>query len=297
MRKRLFAFRLVHFEDVVDEIQGLSISARALELTDSALSLFYKYKSTEEDDKIFNEEILPTLSSFLKERLGRRNDSLEARLYPIIRMLMAEDKEGKKDEFDNDTIYDMVRSEMDGHDIPDKPGLFYADDPGMIVKRSAITKILREKFKAIPARVITENGDRKRGHRFSSEALERIRASYEDEYEIKIIVKEDSSARVDRPDRVLDQYEDQNNDVLDGESTGGHEGTESSERENVQEVPPKADEKSMRNSLEPRSTRSDRAEHSYRRRKEGRGGNRRPRPICKRMYPQGDDGRLRWPQG
>ncbi len=228
LKKRLFAYRLVHYGDVVPEIEGLNISGRALELTESALLLFHKYRRSEEEAKIFNEAILPTLSSFLGDRLGRRNDSLEGRLYPVIATIM---KAQESDEFDNDTIFNTVMTEMGGREIPGKSDMFFLDDIGMVVTRTKIMKVLREKFKAIPVRPIAVDGkSRPRCHRFSKEVLERIKASYEDVSEIKIISSKNSSVQADRPDQVLDQYGEQNDKSKQqdqAEKPDTHEGDQS----------------------------------------------------------------------
>jgi hypothetical protein len=203
LKKRLFAFRLAHFDDTIGEIQGLSISGRALELTESALLLFNRFKSSSsEDSKIFNDEIIPTLSAFLNDRSSRRNDSLEARLYPIIKAMTDAQN---SDEFDNDTIFNVVQSEMGGRDIPGKSDIFYVDDLGITVTRTKIMKVLREKFKAVPVRTILLDGSTKRALKISSEVLERIKASYEDPWEIKIISIEDTSDQVNQPNQVIDQ--------------------------------------------------------------------------------------------
>lgn len=207
MRKRLFAYRLAHFDDVIEEIPGLSISGRALELTESALQLFHKYKSSPKDEEIFNDDILPTLSAFLNDRSNRRNDSLEARLYPIIKAMTDAQN---SDEFDNDTIFNTVQVEMGGRDIPGKSDIFYVDDLGITVTRTKIMKVLKEKFKAVPVRTILLDGSTKRALKISSETLERIRASYEDPWEIKIFSTEDTSDQVNQPNQVIDQIGGQN---------------------------------------------------------------------------------------
>jgi hypothetical protein len=216
LRKRLFAYRLVHFDDVIGEIQGLSISGRALELTESALLLFNKYKSSPEDHDTFNDEIIPTLSGFLSDRSSRRNDSFEARLYPIIKTMT---EAQNSDEFDNDTIFNTVWVEMGGRELPGKPDIFYVDDLGITVTRTKIMKVLREKFKAVPVFIPSSSGDgtRKRGHKISNKVLDRIKASYEDPWEIKIennmlnneVIIEDMSARVAQAAQVIDQVRGQ----------------------------------------------------------------------------------------
>ncbi|MDQ3969036.1 MAG: hypothetical protein M3275_11660 [Thermoproteota archaeon] len=224
LRKRLFAYRLVHFDDMIGEIQGLSISGRALELTESALLLFNRFNSSSsEDSKIFNDEIIPTLSGFLNDRSSRRNDSLEGRLYSIIKTMV--DVQGK-DEFDNDTIFNVVQSEMGGRDIPGKSDIFYVDDLGITVTRTKIMKVLKEKFKAIPVRTVLLDGSTKRALKISSEVLERIKASYEDPWEIKILSAEDTSDQVNQPNQVIDQKGMQKEGGSQEDESANHEGDE-----------------------------------------------------------------------
>lgn len=207
LRKRLFAYRLAHFDDVIEEIKGLSISGRALELTESALQLFHKYKETEEeDDKTLNEDILPTLSEFLKDRLGRRNTSLEAKLYPIVTKMVKEQGEI----LENDKIFATTKSEMEGTPVTGKEEYaFYVEELNRVVKRTDIYKVLREKFKAISDRIVsTLDGSRPNVHILSKETLERIRASYEDQYEVRINSIEEPSAMGDQPDQGLDDKEE-----------------------------------------------------------------------------------------
>jgi hypothetical protein len=230
LRKRLFAYRLVHFDDVIPEVKRLTISGRALELTESALSLFHKYRSTPEDEETFNNEILPVLSAFLKERLGRRNDSLEARMYPEI-MTLVNSKGGDGLAIDNDTIYAWLQLQFGGKAIPDRIGAFYMDDLDMEVSRSMITKILREKFKAQPIRIIDEKtGSRDRGHRFQLDVLQQVARLYEDPWEIKILPTEESSdGSSARPDQVDQSIEDSGGSEKvseDGETTTQQEGNE-----------------------------------------------------------------------
>ena len=191
--RRLFAFRLVHFEDTINEMSdNLSISGRALELTEPIILLFNKFKSTEEDNKIFNDEILPSLSECLRDRASRRSDRLEGRLYPVIKAMI--DQYGEN--LENDKIYSGAQSQLEGKEIADKQYAFFVEDLG-VVTRNKILQILREKFSAKPIRVVDpSDGSRKPGYRVSGEALERIIASYEEPWKIKIL--EEPSARVSR---------------------------------------------------------------------------------------------------
>ena len=90
---------------------------------------------------------------------------------------------------------------MGGRDIPGKSDIFYVDDLGITVTRTKIMKVLKEKFKAIPIRTILLDGSTKRALKISIEALERIKASYEDPWEIKILSTEDTSDQVNQPTR------------------------------------------------------------------------------------------------
>jgi hypothetical protein len=200
LRKRLFAYRLAHFYDVIKEVDKLSISGRALELTESALQLFYKYKEDDpEYDKTFKDEILATLSEFLRDRLGRRNVSLEAKLYPIITKMVEEQGET----LENDKIFAKVQSELEGKPVPGKEDYaFYVEELGRVVKRNDIHKVLREKFKADPGRLVLPDGTYPRAHVISKQTLESIKASYEDQWDIKFLL-EDTSDQPDQPDQAL----------------------------------------------------------------------------------------------
>jgi hypothetical protein len=252
LKKRLFVYRLAHFDDVIEEIQGLSISGRALELTESALLLFNKYKSSPEDDKTFNDEIIPSLSWFLSDRSSRRNDSLEGRLYSIIKTMT---EAQSNDEFDNDTIFNTVQAEMEGREISGKPGVFYVDDLGIKISRTKIMKVLREKFKAVPIKLVLVDGSRKNGHKVSKEALERIKASYEDPWEIKILSTEDTSARLNQMNQVIDQYGGQKEETTQEEEPENHDEDELlgmlNNLENEQEDPLESGENTPHTTTEP----------------------------------------------
>jgi hypothetical protein len=220
LRKRLFAYRLARFDDVVGEIQGLNISGRALELAESALLLFNRYQQSPEDSKVFNDEIIPTLSGFLSDRSNRRNDSLEARLYSIIRTMI--DAQGGKEEFDNDTIFNVVQTEMGGRELHGRSDIFYVDDLNMTVTRTKIMKVLKEKFKAVNTRIVLADGSRQRALKILAEVLDRIKASYEDPWDIKIISIEDTSAQVNQSNQIIDpkgRVENNPPDQVEGTTT------------------------------------------------------------------------------
>jgi hypothetical protein len=263
LRKRLFAYRLVHFDDVVQEIHELSISGRALELVEPALLLFHKYKVTEQDDKIFNDEILPTLSSFLNERMNRRNDSIEGRLYPIITKLVKEQGET----LENDKIFNTLQVEMEGKEISGKSDAFYVEDLGKVVTRNNILKILKEKFKAVSMRRVLEDGTMPRAHHISRDALERVKAAYEDPWEITIgSIEEDSSCQVYQDCQVLDESEEQKT------TAGNAREKQDQQEEDVHKQPPIDDTKTDQNDVSSENNQSSSASYNIEPGNGGKGG-------------------------
>jgi hypothetical protein len=118
---------------------------------------------------------------------------------------------------------------MEGREIPGKSDIFYVDDLSMAVTRTKIMKVLREKFKAVNTRIIYKDGTRQRGLKISSEVLQRIKASYEDPWEVKILLNstiEYASAQVNQPNQGLDQYVGQNNGGNQEQKTDSHEEAE-----------------------------------------------------------------------
>jgi hypothetical protein len=94
---------------MIEDIKGLSISDRALEFIQPALLLSYKYRMTDYDGKIFN-EVLATLSSFVKERSQRSPESLQGRLHPFISGMV--ELEGWT--LKNEKIFSMACIELGG---------------------------------------------------------------------------------------------------------------------------------------------------------------------------------------
>jgi hypothetical protein len=75
-RKLMLCYRLVHYKDLLTEIET-GLKNRDNELCKPLLQLFYGTKALE--------EIKDTLEEFIKKRRTRKGNSLEAALYPIIK--------------------------------------------------------------------------------------------------------------------------------------------------------------------------------------------------------------------
>jgi hypothetical protein len=110
---------------------------------------------------------------------------------------------------ENDKIFNTVQIEMEGKEISGKSDAFYVEDLGKVVTRNNILKILKEKFKAVPTRRILEDGTMPRAHHISRDVLERVRAAYEDPWQIKIGSTKDISCQVCQDCQVLDESEEQ----------------------------------------------------------------------------------------
>jgi hypothetical protein len=179
-KKLLLAFRLVHFEDPIDEIP-LTVEGRADELTGPEVRLFYKYCATPEDKKIF-EKILDVLSGFVKERSEqRRSGSIEGRIYAVVAQMVKD----SGDILENDAIFSAVKEELEGADISGKAQSFYTQDFGTI-SHAKITKILKENFKANSTSVGRDKA-KKRALYVSKQVLAQIGTAYNEPWRIQIL--------------------------------------------------------------------------------------------------------------
>ena len=76
-RKLMLCYRLVHYKDFLPDIET-GLKNRDQELCKPLLQLFYRTEA-------LKKEIIPTLETFVKQRRTRKENSLEAAIYPIIK--------------------------------------------------------------------------------------------------------------------------------------------------------------------------------------------------------------------
>jgi hypothetical protein len=76
-RKLMLCYRLVHYQDLLPNIET-GLKNRDEELCKPLLQLFYGTES-------LNNDIIPTLEIFVKQRRARKSSNLEAILYPIMK--------------------------------------------------------------------------------------------------------------------------------------------------------------------------------------------------------------------
>jgi hypothetical protein len=192
VRKLLFAFRLIHFNDCIPDID-LNIVHRNAELTKPMLRLFcYRNDSPEA-----LEQIRLALSKFIETRNELKKNSLEARLWDAITSLVKKREETRDDSnsneyagledysFYNDQIFAEVKDLTSGMDMPFNPGSFYSSDYGGQISHKFITRLYKSKFKADSFR-IGSGSQTRRGLKFSKEVLDKLGTYYNVPNEIVI---------------------------------------------------------------------------------------------------------------
>jgi len=215
IRKLLFCYRLLHHEDQFLNVK-LNVKNRTSELTKPLIRLFNKSPLT-------RQRILDDLSLFINERNQTKKNTFEAKLYDVITHLIKERKEQiekgmlSEDEerilgthiFSNESIRDVCKDEMDGHDILGKETAFYSPEPGIgQVTQTKITNILKSKFKVDPPKVYRIGQETLRCVEFKQQVLDKIKAYYEMPNKIQILENVTAVTDVTLPGRVNKDIED-----------------------------------------------------------------------------------------
>jgi hypothetical protein len=137
-RKLLFAFRLLHYDDVIKDI-GLTVINREEELVKPVIRLF-------QDSPKALEELLPALDKCLDVKRANKKLSLEAKVTEAVKKLAGNTTEP---EFflSTNAIVKEVKDLVGGVDIEKYNG-FYSEDLGYKISNRRIVDILVDKFKA-----------------------------------------------------------------------------------------------------------------------------------------------------
>jgi hypothetical protein len=131
-RKLMLAYRLVHFQDPIADIE-IELEGRDLELCKPTLQLFHGTNIVT--------EIQRTLTMFLNEKKVRNYNSLESALYPLIINLVSQ--HGKMIYVKQ--LWSELMQSMEGVYDEKKPNEFQTLDYDTIY-RNTITKIICDKF-------------------------------------------------------------------------------------------------------------------------------------------------------
>ncbi|MGI0013251.1 MAG: hypothetical protein ACREBU_07400, partial [Nitrososphaera sp.] len=178
-RKVLLLFRLLHYDEVIPHVR-LTVKMREKQLTESVIRLFRNSEALP--------EILNSLFYYIDQKRDRKGNTLEAKLFKIVKRLALE----KHYLLTNSQIWDSVKAEFPGNDIDKKPLSYESEEFGVISKRQ-ITGILTDRFGA------TKKKNDDRGFIFVPEQLEKLERVYDVSDQIEIISEE----RTDRTDKTL----------------------------------------------------------------------------------------------
>lgn len=185
LRKLLFMYRLIHIEDSYREID-IGLHGRDQELCKPTLQLFCTLGASGNTIKM----IESTFQYFLDTKNNRKNDLLEATIYPIVRDLVNPNNLS----IPGTDIWVKIIESLDGKGDDKDSSLFYSDDFGKIY-RITVTKLICDKFGA-------EIDHKMRGNNllFDYNHLLAMEKIYKNEGKIKTeFVLDDSMIRQDRP--------------------------------------------------------------------------------------------------
>jgi hypothetical protein len=224
LRKLLFAFRMIHHNDVIPDL-NLNIKHRSAELIKPQLRLF----SSLNNSPLAVEEITLALSKFIAERNDLKRNSIESRLLDTVNNLIErrgsdphsdEFKELGPYAFYNHDIWAEVKSVVDGQEIAYKTESVYTIEYGSI-SHKYVTSMYKSKFNARSFRIGSGN-QTKRGLIFSKEVLDRLVIYYDVPDEIIIL---DPTNRPEIKESATDATlatHSENGDVQNGPTDNGN---------------------------------------------------------------------------
>jgi len=186
LRKLLLMYRLVHIKDPYKEIE-IGLDGRDEELCKPLLQLFYTLGATEETQG----EIEKALEYFLSIKNKRKNDSLEASIYPLVKNMVSEINTS----ISATEIWLKITDSLEGKVDDKNSNVWYSADFGKKY-RNTVTKLICDKFGA-------EADHKENGNNlvFDIEKLIKMGKIYRNNGGIKTIEKTDSLTHPDHPSR------------------------------------------------------------------------------------------------
>jgi hypothetical protein len=188
LHKILFAYRLLHHADPLPDIKNLSVRNREKQLTKPLLRLFQKAEC--------RKEIAGALADLIVKRRGVKQDTLDAKIYQVIKKLVQEQEEQEEESgevyrFANTLIYTSVCAALDGkYRNEEKDQSFDTPEHG-IVSHKRITSICVDKFSASK----DFHSGNTRFLTFYKDKLERAKEAYELAEDLKLLIEEEGSNR------------------------------------------------------------------------------------------------------
>jgi len=206
-RKLLLIYRLMHYNDPVEDIET-GLRRRNRELVKPLLQLFYQVQP-----QVMG-EITSILEHFLKDKQRKKETTLEAALCPIINRLVSE----CGIEIPASQIWATITGNNGIVGSPDmtRPDKFHTEDFGTIY-RNTITNIICDKFGAKK-----RHTDKGSVLTFDLEKLEKLTKSYESEIKIQVKLIEQNPDGYDGSDgfskALLIPTENQNVEIANNQS-------------------------------------------------------------------------------
>lgn len=241
-RKLMMMYRLLHFKDKIKDVKT-NLDGRPLELTGSEICLFSAATMTK--DKSALQEVLPVLSSFLRQKGELAGRTIEAVIYKVITE-MIDDPQAAPEcreeirldgnthhcyEISTTDIYEKVKDVVGGESIPNKTQTFYSPEFDK-VSNHAILRRCRDRLTGIDV-TIGRGKDKVRGLKFSREELEKAGQVYRVIKEIEILPDnpEDDQLKPETADereiwRSWHEFQDREDttDEYDGTDTDDEDG-------------------------------------------------------------------------
>jgi hypothetical protein len=240
--KLLFAYRLVHFGDPLPDIKNLSVKNREKQLTKPLLRLFQNAECS-------RNEIGKALADLVVKRRGVKQDTLDAKIYHVIKKLV-EEGEGEGDEengqvykFTNTLIYTSVCEALEGkYRNEGKDQSFDTPDHGT-VSHKRITSICIDKFGASK----DFHSGNTRFLTFYKDKLEKAKEAYELAEDLKLLIEEDEGSNrgaalaldtTDRLDRSIEGQEVYSNDQQneDSQEIANNSINDTQNKEKIEEI-------------------------------------------------------------
>jgi hypothetical protein len=175
-RKLLLVYRLLHFEDQIDDID-VGVEGREKELSKPIVQLFHGSAA--------QKEVEETLQYFLNQRNEKKDTTLEPVLHPIVTKLLST---SKTNEIYLKQVWDSIISgELGGLYDEKKPNQFESEDYGTIY-RNQIGTILEHTFGGLPKH-------REKGNTYAFDPVELARVgkvyNLKTSIQTKIVIEDD----------------------------------------------------------------------------------------------------------
>jgi hypothetical protein len=138
LRKLILMYRLVHFKDPLNEV-NIGLDGRDEELCKPLLQLFFSLGASEQTQK----DLEATLQHFLDIKNERKENSIEALIYPIV--IDAVSLYGNT--ISTGQVWQLITDSLEGELDENNPRVFNAPDDSCLY-RNDITKMICDKFGA-----------------------------------------------------------------------------------------------------------------------------------------------------